>query len=143
MISHIIKIITMNHNEVINHIKNNFKNIVTDKVKFIEHAVRTNYKNLCKLKNPKLHEYCIINSIEEFNTLLTTENFIFSSEIDADVDKYVLAVENDFFNEHIVISDCINIIPIKIERMPSTTSEDKDKDNDRDIEIYIYPILRK
>ena len=49
----------------------------------------------------------------------------------------MLAVDNDFFNEHIVISDCINIITIKIERIPSTTSEDKDKDNDRDIEIYI------
>ena len=34
----------MNHNETIKYIKTHFKNMVDDKIKSIEHAIRTNLK---------------------------------------------------------------------------------------------------
>ena len=59
----------MNHNEIIKYIKTHFKNMVDDKIKSIEHAIRTNLKKTYRLQNPILHEYCIINTMEEFNRL--------------------------------------------------------------------------
>ena len=112
----------MNHEEVIKYIKNNFKNMLDDKIKSFENSVRNNLKKPFKLKNPILHEYCIINTIEEFNRLLSTENSIFSTENNADTDKHMLTVDNDFFNKHINISDG-KIIPIKIEKI--TTEKDE------------------
>ena len=103
----------MNHEEVIKYIKNNFKNMLDDKIKSFENSVRNNLKKPFKLKSPILHEYCIINTIEEFNRLLSTENSIFSTENDA---------VTDFFNKHINISDD-KIIPIKIEKI--TTEKDE------------------
>ena len=54
----------MNHNDVIKYIKSHFKNMLEDKIKSIEQAIRSNIKKEYTLKNPMLHEYCIINSIE-------------------------------------------------------------------------------
>ena len=48
--------------------------MLEDKVKSIEQYLRSNTKKQYKLKYPILHEYCIINSIEEFNKLLSAEN---------------------------------------------------------------------
>ena len=59
----------MNHNEIIKYIKTHFKNMVNEKIESIEHAIRTNLKKTYRLQNPILHEYCIINTIEEFNRL--------------------------------------------------------------------------
>ena len=112
----------MNHEEVIKYIKNNFQNMLDDKIKSFENSVRNNLKKPFKLKNPILHEYCIINTIEEFNRLLSTENSIFSTENDADTDKHMLTVDNDFFNKHINISDD-KIIPIKIEKIRTEKDE--------------------
>ena len=112
----------MNHEEVLKYIKNNFQNMLDDKIKSFENSVRNNLKKPFKLKNPILHEYCIINTIEEFNRLLSTENSIFSTENDADTDKHMLTVDNDFFNKHINISDD-KIIPIKIEKIITEKDE--------------------
>ena len=112
----------MNHEEVIKYIKNNFQNMLDDKIKSFENSVRNNLKKPFKLKNPVLHEYCIINTIEEFNRLLSTENSIFSTKNDADTDKHMLTVDNDFFNKHINISDD-KIIPIKIEKIITEKDE--------------------
>ena len=49
---------------------------------------------------------------------------MFSSEIDVDVDKYMLTVDNDLFNTHIVLSDCVNIIHIKIQKKLNNLDED-------------------
>ena len=106
----------MNHNETIKYIKGHFKNMVDNKFKSIEHDVRSNPKKSYRLKNSILHEYCIINTIEEFNRLLSIENSIFSSEIDESVGKHMLAIGNDCFITHIDISDD-KIIPIKIEKV--------------------------
>ena len=128
----------MNHKEIIKYIKINFKNRLDDKIKSFEQTVKNNLKKPYKLKNPILHEYCIINTIEELNKLLSIENLIFTTEIDADTDKYILTVDNDFFNEHINISDD-KIIPIKIEKIITEADElSIDDTEDKQVRILSF-----
>ena len=112
----------MNHEENTKYIKINFQNMPDDKIKSFKQSVNNNPKKAYKLKNPILHEYCIINTIAELNQSLSIENLIFTTEIDADTDKYMFTVDNDFFNEHINISDD-KIIPIKIEKIITEKDE--------------------
>ena len=104
----------MSHEYVIKYIKSQFKNMYDDKIKSLECPIRSNLKKQYKLKNPILHEYCIINSIDEFNRLLTAENKEFINEI-GEIDEYILTVDNNYVDESIYISDNIKIIPISIE----------------------------
>ena len=103
--------------------------MLEDKVKSIEQAIRSNIKKQCKLKNPILHEYCILNSIEVFNRLLSAENKEYMNEIgDIDeIDEYMLTVDNDYFNENIAIFDDIKIMPIRIEKTDNLLREDDDE----------------
>ena len=119
----------MNHGDVIKYIKSHFKNMLEDKVKSIEQALRSNIKKQCKLKNPILHEYCIINSIEEFNRLLSAENKEYMNEIgDIDeIDEYMLTVDNDYFNENIAIFNDIKMVPTRIEKTDNLLREDDDE----------------
>ena len=119
----------MNHGDVIKYIKSHFKNMLEDKVKSIEQALRSNIKKQCKLKNPILHEYCIINSIEEFNRLLSAENKEYMNEIgDIDeIDEYMLTVDNDYFNENIAIFNEIKMVPTRIEKTDNLLREDDDE----------------
>ena len=119
----------MNHGDVIKYIKSHFKNMLEDKVKSIEQALRSNIKKQCKLKNPILHEYCIINSIEEFNRLLSAENKEYMNEI-GDIDEigeYMLTVDNDYFNENIAIFNDIKMVPTRIEKTDNLLREDDDE----------------
>ena len=119
----------MNHGDVIKYIKSHFKNMLEDKVKSIEQALRSNIKKQCKLKNPILHDYCIINSIEEFNRLLSAENKEYMNEIgDIDeTDEYMLTVDNDYFNENIAIFNDIKMVPTRIEKTDNLLREDDDE----------------
>ena len=103
--------------------------MLEDKVKSIEQAIRSNIKKQCKLKNPILHEYCILNSIEVFNRLLSAENKEYMNEIgDIDeIDEYMLTADNDYFNENIAIFDDIKIMPIRIEKTDNLLREDDDE----------------
>ena len=113
----------MNHNDVTKYIKCHFKNMLEDKIKSTEQPIRSNIKKQYKLKNPIFHEYCIINSIEEFNRLLSAENKEYINEID-EIDEYKLTVDNDYFNKNIDISDDIKIVPITIEKIDNLIGED-------------------
>ena len=99
--------------------------MLDDKIKSLEHPIRSNLKKQYKQKNPILHEYCITNSIEEFNKLLTAENKEYIIEI-GEIDEYILTVDNRYFNESIYISDDIKIIPIRIEKNINKVNEDDD-----------------
>ena len=74
-----------------------------------------------------LHKYCIINSIEEFNKLLSAENKEYINEV-GEIDEYLLTVDNDYFNDAIHISDNIKRIPIRIEQVAN-------KKNNEDTEL--------
>ena len=81
--------ITTNNEYVNKYIKSQFKNMVDDKIKSLENPIRNNLKKQYKLKNPILHENCIINSIDEFNKLLMAENKEYMNEV-GEADKYIL-----------------------------------------------------
>ena len=119
----------MSHEYLIKYIKSQFKNMHDDKIKSLECPIRSNLKKQYKLKNPILHEYCIINSIDEFNRLLTAENKEFINEI-GEIDEYMLKVDNKYFDEIIYISDDIKIIPIRIEKNINKVNENDDSDKD-------------
>ena len=119
----------MNHEYVIKYIKSQFKNMFNDMIKSLEDLIRSNIKKQYKLKNPILHEYCIINSIEEFNKLLAAENKEYINEI-GEIDEYILTLDNRYFNEKIYISNDIKIIPIRIEKNINKVNEDNDSDKD-------------
>ena len=119
----------MNHEYVIKYIKSQFKNMLDDKIKSLEHPIRSNIKKQYKLKNPLLHQYCIINSIDEFNRLLTAENKEYMNEI-GKIGEYIVTVDNKYFNESIYISDDVRIIPIGIEKNIIKVNEDDDDDKD-------------
>ena len=129
----------MSHEYVIKYIKSQFKNMYDDKIKSLECPIRSNLKKQYKLKNPILHEYCIINSIDEFNRLLTAENKEFINEI-GEIDEYMLKVDNKYFDEIIYISDDIKIIPIRIEKNINKKNEDDDDDKDTSNKIKITSI---
>ena len=118
----------MNHEDVIKYIKSHLKNMLDEKIKSMEQSIRNNLKKQYKLKNPILHEYCIINSIEEFNRLLETENKEYMNEI-GEIDEYKLTLDKNYFNGYIHLSDDIKIIPIRIENNINQLDEDpEDKD---------------
>ena len=78
------------NNECVNkYIKSQFKTMVDDKIKSLEHPIRNSLKKQYKLKNPISHENCIINSIDEFNKLLMAENKEYMNEV-GEADKYIL-----------------------------------------------------
>ena len=94
----------MNRDDVIKYIKNHFKNMLDVKIKSIEQSIRSNTKKQYKLKDPILHKYCVINSIEEFNKILSAENKEYINEV-GEIDEYLLTLDNDYFNDAIHTSD--------------------------------------
>ena len=48
------------------------------------------------------------------------------NEIRENIDEYILTVENDYFSEHIHISEDIKIVPIRIEKVFNESEEDGD-----------------
>ena len=111
----------MNHTKIIKYIKSQFKNVVDDKIKYHEQSIKNsliqpiknNFTKQYNLKNPILCEYCITNSIEDFNTQLSAENSQYIKEVDH-IFSYRLTVDNDYFDENIFISDDTKILPIRI-----------------------------
>ena len=104
----------MNHNEILNYIINTFKNIVDENIKSIENTIRRNINNTYKLKTPSLHKHCIISSIEKINKILEMENSLYSEKVGTNIYKYLLTLNDDFFDMRVSISDAMNIIPIGV-----------------------------
>ena len=96
------------------------------KIQAIEQFIRSNTEKQFKLENPMLHEYSIINSLEEFNKILLAWNKEYINEV-GEIAKYLLTVDNDYFNDAIHISDDIKIIPIRIEQV-ANKKNNKDTD---------------
>ena len=71
----------MNHEKIIKCIKSHFKNILNEKIKYHEQTIKNSLmkpivntlKKQYTLKNPILYEYCVINSIGDFNRQVSSE----------------------------------------------------------------------
>ena len=113
----------MNHTKIIKYIKSHFKNILDENIKYHEERIKNSIikpiantlKKKCTLKNPILHEYCIINSIEDFNSQVSSESREYAKETDQII-PYKLSLDNNYFNTKINITHDMRLIPIRIEK---------------------------
>ena len=116
----------MNHTKIIKYIKSQFKNINDEKIKYHEQTIKNSLmkpivntlKRQYTLKNPILYEYCIINSIEDFNKQVSSESSEYAKETHQII-SYKLSVDNNQVNNKINITDDMRIIPIRIEKVAS------------------------
>ena len=109
----------MNHTKIIKYIKYQFKNMAKDKIKYYEQYICNSLDKLIKnqyaLKNPVLREYCIIESLNEFNIQLSSGNNECVKELEESV-LYKLSLGNNCFHKNIDICDNMNILPIRIKK---------------------------
>ena len=125
----------MNHSKIIKYIKSHFKNILDEKIKYHEQTIKNSLmkpivntlKKQYTLKNPILYEYCIINSIEDFNRQVSSESSEYAKET-YQIIPYKLSVDNNYFNSKINITDDMRIIPIRIEKVASDYDDHYDDD---------------
>ena len=125
----------MNHEKIIKYIKSHFKNILNEKIKYHEQTIKNSLmkpivntlKKQYTLKNPILYEYCVINSIGDFNRQVSSESSEYAKETDQII-VYKLSVDNNYFNSKIIITDDVRIIPIRIEKVASDHDDDCDDD---------------
>ena len=126
----------MNHTKIIKYIKSQFKNILDENIKFHKQIIKNSLmkpivntlKKQNTLENPILHGQYIINSIEEFNTQVSSESREYSKEVNQTI-PYKLSLDNTYFNSEINIIDDIRIIPIRIEKVSIDGDHDRDDGN--------------
>ena len=100
----------MNYTKIIKYIKSHFKNILDENNKFHEQITKNNYikhivniqKKQYTLKNPRIHERYIINSIEDLNRQISSESREYAQEIHQII-PYKLSLDNNYFNSKIDI----------------------------------------
>ena len=113
----------MSHTKIIKYIKSHFKNIIDENIKYHEERIKNSIvkpivntlKKQYIFTNPILHEYCIINSIEDFNIQVSSESREYAKETDQII-PCKLSLDNNYFNTKINITDDMRLIPIKIEK---------------------------
>ena len=126
----------MNHTKIIKYIKSQFKNILDENIKFHKQIIKNSLmkpivntlKKQNTLENPILHGQYIINSIEEFNTQVSSESREYSKEVNQTI-PYKLSLDNTYFNSEINIIDDIRIIPIRIGKVSIDGDHDSDDGN--------------
>ena len=126
----------MNHTKIIKYIKSQFENILDENIKFHKQIIKNSLmkpivntlKKQNTLENPILHGQYIFNSIEEFNTQVSSESREYSKEVNQTI-PYKLSLDNTYFNSEINIIDDIRIIPIRIEKVSIDGDHDSDDGN--------------
>ena len=126
----------MNHTKIIKYTKSQFKNILDENIKIHKQIIKNSLmkpivntlKKQNTLENPILHGQYIINSIDEFNTQVSSESREYSKEVNQTI-PYKLSLDNTYFNSEINIIDDIRIIPIRIEKVSIDGDHDSDDGN--------------
>ena len=59
----------MNPKDTIKYIKYQLKNMFDEEIESKEHSIAIDLNKKYKLKNPALHEICLVNTIEKLNKL--------------------------------------------------------------------------
>ena len=73
----------------------------------MKHNIADNFNNKYKLRNPALHEVCLVNSVEKINKILSLE---FIDIMNITEENYSLTLDND---EAILIDKNERILPIR------------------------------
>ena len=132
----------MNTDQTIKYINICFKNIVDNKIKAFERSSIKNYQleKTYELKNPILRKHFIINEIEEFNNILTTENKEFRVDFDEDTRKYFIRLDHGHFKKQGCISDDEKIFPLKLYKEKCELNQ-VIKDNTSDTKLKMIPVV--
>ena len=72
--------------------------------------IADNFNNKYKLRNPALHEVCLVNSVEKVNKILSLE---FIDIMNITEENYSLTLDNTYFDETILIDKNERILPIR------------------------------
>ena len=80
----------------------------------MKHNIADNLHNKYKLRNPAIHELCLINSIDKLNKTLSYE---FVDVMNNTEDNYKLTLDNNYFDETFLIDKNERIIPIRLRRV--------------------------
>ena len=99
-------------------------------MEYMEHLIAMDLNKKYKLKNPALHEQCLINTLEKLNKLLSVENNEYMNNTE---DNYTLTLDNNYFNESIFIDENEKILPIRIKKTDKIINKDTHMINITDI----------
>ena len=104
----------MNHTDNIKCIKAILFNTYNKSTQLMKHNIADNLHNKYKLRNPAIHELCLINSIDKLSKTLSYE---FVDVMNNTEDNYKLTLDNNYFDETFLIDKNERIIPIRLRRV--------------------------
>ena len=103
----------MNHTDNIKYIKSILFKTHNKSTQLMKHNIADNLHNKYKLRNPTLHELCIVNSIEKVNKMLSYE---FVDIMNNTEDNYKLTLDNNYFDITVLVDKNERILPIRLRR---------------------------
>ena len=103
----------MNHTDNIKYIKSMLFKTCNKSIQLMKHNIADNLHNKYKLRNPAIHELCLVNSIEKVNKILSDK---FVDVMNNIVDNYKLTLHNNYFDETLLIDKNERILPIRLRR---------------------------
>ena len=87
----------------------------------MEGAIAINLNKKYKLKNPLLHEHCIINTLERLNSILSVEKNEYASNTE---DNYILTLDKNYFTESILTDENERRLPIRVMKADEIINKD-------------------
>ena len=103
----------MNHTDNIKYIKSILFKTCNKSIQLMKHNIADNLHNKYKLRNPAIHELCLVNSIEKNNKILSDK---FVDVMNNIVDNYKSTLHNNYFDETLLIDKNERILPIRLRR---------------------------
>ena len=103
----------MNHTDNIKYIKSMLFKTYNKSTQLMKHNIADNLHNQYKLRNPAIHELCLVNSIVKVNKILSDK---FVDVMNNIVDNYKLTLHNNYFDETLLIDKNERILPIRLRR---------------------------
>ena len=103
----------MNHTDNIKYIKSMLFKTCNKSIQLMKHNIADNLHNKYKLRNPAIHELCLVNSIVKVNKILSDK---FVDVMNNIVDNYKLTLHNNYFDETLLIDKNERILPIRLRR---------------------------
>ena len=125
----------MNHTDSIKYIKNLLFKMYNKSKQLMKHNIADNFNNKYKLRNPALHEICLINSIKKLNKLISVE---FVDIMNITEDNYTLTLDNTYFDETVLIDKNERILPIRLMKSNEIINIETSKINVLDINKNNY-----
>ena len=103
----------MNHTDNIEYIKTILFKTYNKSTQLMKHNIADNIHNKYKLRNPAIHELCLINSMDKVNKTLSYKSVDVMNNTE---DTYKLTLDNSYFDNVLLIGNNERIIPIRLIR---------------------------